>query len=468
MFEFRWKVPESADLEVVLRVHSRHGWFAPKVLTCDGRDIYRRGRFEGIDARFAHPQTGQDLHLRMVEVPGTVVWRPALFYAGQELPETTGQPPPALVARPKLLAVVTGLTYLSMLMALVMLPSIAKMLDAVFLPQDDRRAVLTLMDPDLASDALSIRPSAWPPAVEGAPYSATLEATGGAPPYEWSAVRTGWPKRWELNPKTGELSFTPVHAHDLLGTVRVTDSAGRSVQRPIAVVVQPKKPRAENWPIITTLSLPLGVAGKPYQFDVEAIQGTPLHTWKIIGKEPLPPGLTLDKHTGRISGTPEPWLLFRLAGDRQPDLDRAIPSDRLRSDFEQCGIQLSGEARIRVGEANAEWVIDDREQRFTIRKVDDELTVYEKAVNRPVILNVQDSSYSHWNDIDPWIIPVLATAVCLLGYWNMRKWGVSAYAILILLQLVCVATGAVPIATTALVLQGFLWVMGAAYVRRMT
>lgn len=468
MFEFRWQVPDSADLEVVLRVYSRHGWFARKTLFCGHRPVYRRGRFEGIDVRFDHPRTGQDLNLRTVQVPGTAVWRPALYYEGRELPEMTGGAAPTLVARPRLLTVVTGLTYLSMLMALVMLPSIAKMLDAVFLPQDDRRAVFTVVDPEIAPHALSIRDPAWPPAVGGAAYSAVLEATGGAPPYAWSAVRKGWPKRWELDPRTGELSFTPVHAHDQLGTVCVTDSAGRSVERPIAIVVQPKKPRAESWPTITTVSLPSAVAGEPYDFDVKAIHGRQPYTWNIVGKRQLPQGLKLRKHTGRISGRPEPVLLFRLAGDLQPELDRAVPSDRLRSEFEDRGIRLSDEARITVREADTEWVIDNRERRFTIRKADADLAVYEKTVHCPVILNVQDDSYSHWDDIDPWIVPLLGTAVCLLGYWNMRKWSVFAYAILILLQGICAVTGALPIATTALMLQGLLWLMGAAYVRRMT
>jgi hypothetical protein len=52
MFEFKWHVPGPTPSEVCLCLHSRSGWLARKVLTCDGQTIFRRGWFAGADARF--------------------------------------------------------------------------------------------------------------------------------------------------------------------------------------------------------------------------------------------------------------------------------------------------------------------------------------------------------------------------------------------------------------------------------
>ena len=70
------------------------------------------------------------------------------------------------------------------------------------------------------------------------PYSQTLQATGGVPPYNWSIVSgslgTG------LNLSTGGIiSGTPVSAGTSVFVVRVTDSAGQSVSRTLAISVKP-------------------------------------------------------------------------------------------------------------------------------------------------------------------------------------------------------------------------------------
>jgi hypothetical protein len=131
MFEFRWKIPGEPAEDAVLRIHSRSGWFGRKVLTLGDRRIFRRGWFEGIDARFFDPRTGCALHLRAAQIPNSALWRPALFCENDQLPELTGTHPPRVVQPPKLLAVVFGLTYLLMLLAVVMFPSTVEILDAV-------------------------------------------------------------------------------------------------------------------------------------------------------------------------------------------------------------------------------------------------------------------------------------------------------------------------------------------------
>ena len=53
--------------------------------------------------------------------------------------------------------------------------------------------------------------------------------------------------------------------------------------------------------VIATTALPTGVAGSPYAAVVEAAGGEPPYQWSASG---LPPGLTIDPVSGRISGTP--------------------------------------------------------------------------------------------------------------------------------------------------------------------
>jgi hypothetical protein len=55
-------------------------------------------------------------------------------------------------------------------------------------------------------------------------------------------------------------------------------------------------------PVLLTGSLPAGAAGEPYEAQLEAEGGTPPYSWSATG---LPPGLSVDEASGRISGTPQ-------------------------------------------------------------------------------------------------------------------------------------------------------------------
>jgi hypothetical protein len=49
----------------------------------------------------------------------------------------------------------------------------------------------------------------------------------------------------------------------------------------------------------------------------------------------------------------------------------------------------------------------------------------------------------------------------------MRRWGVFLYGPLIMGQGVLAASGWIPIATTALILQTVIWVIGLTHIRKM-
>jgi len=53
--------------------------------------------------------------------------------------------------------------------------------------------------------------------------------------------------------------------------------------------------------ILVTGSLPAGVSGEPYEAQLEGEGGTPPYRWSASG---LPPGLSIDPASGKISGTP--------------------------------------------------------------------------------------------------------------------------------------------------------------------
>ncbi len=84
-----------------------------------------------------------------------------------ELPEQSGTEPPQLMQRPAGFSVVVGVTYLFMLMGAVMVPSIIKILDALYLHLDDRKFLYTVIDPDEDIDALRIVEPHLPAAIEG-------------------------------------------------------------------------------------------------------------------------------------------------------------------------------------------------------------------------------------------------------------------------------------------------------------
>jgi hypothetical protein len=70
------------------------------------------------------------------------------------------------------------------------------------------------------------------------PYSQTLQATGGVPPYNWSIASGSLGAGLNLS-AGGVISGTPASAGTSVFVVRVTDSAAQSVTRTLAITVKP-------------------------------------------------------------------------------------------------------------------------------------------------------------------------------------------------------------------------------------
>lgn len=244
MFEFKWYVPGDPSVEVRLSVQSRRGWLARKVLTAGGRTIFQRGWLAGIEAEFMLPDGRRRLRVRIVRIPDSNDWRPALYVDGAELPEATGNPAPRVVPPPKLLVVPVGLTYLLMALLVVMLPQAGEILNALYARSDVRRLLLNVGQPEVSGDATLapatghapasasepgrpvITTTCLPPATLAQPYEALLQATGGRPPYIWRTVgRKGLPPRLTLDRRSGRICGTPQRTGHFPVTIRAVDDS---------------------------------------------------------------------------------------------------------------------------------------------------------------------------------------------------------------------------------------------------
>lgn len=143
----------------------------------------------------------------------------------------------------------------------------------------------------IAPAALTIT-STLPGGTVGVPYSATITASDGTPPYSCSIVGT-LPAGLTLAGCT--VSGTPTTAGSSTVTVKVTDSGSptQNASQSDTIVISPAT-------LTLTGTLPNGTVGTTYSATITANGGTNPYTCSITGT--LPAGLTL---TGCIiSGTP--------------------------------------------------------------------------------------------------------------------------------------------------------------------
>ena len=145
---------------------------------------------------------------------------------------------------------------------------------------------------------LLITTTSLPSGTVNSPYSATLSATGGLPPYTWSIIKGSLPAGLTLNPSSGVISGTPTTAGTSNFTVQVSDS-----ESPPATASAPLSITIQSSLLITTSSLPPGTVNIPYNATLSATGGLPPYTWSVISGS-LPNGLTLNASSGVISGTP--------------------------------------------------------------------------------------------------------------------------------------------------------------------
>jgi hypothetical protein len=132
-------------------------------------------------------------------------------------------------------------------------------------------------------------------------YSASLTASGGTLPYQWSLTAGSLPAGLNLNGGTGIISGSPSGSGTINFTVTVQDAKQQTASANLAITINTSG--SSSTPRVTTSSLSAGTVGTAYLAVVSASGGTLPYQWSVPTGS-LPTGLNLNAATGTISGTP--------------------------------------------------------------------------------------------------------------------------------------------------------------------
>lgn len=146
---------------------------------------------------------------------------------------------------------------------------------------------------NIVTTPLTVSTSSLPNGTLGVSYSQTLAATGGTPPYVWSA--TGLPAGLTLGASTGVLSGIPTAAGTQTVAIIVTDAGQGRATANLALTI--------SAPAIGPAALPSGFVNVPYSAPL-TVTGNPTAVNWAMASGTLPAGLNLSATSGVISGTP--------------------------------------------------------------------------------------------------------------------------------------------------------------------
>ena len=145
-----------------------------------------------------------------------------------------------------------------------------------------------------AGSSLEIQPATVPDATTLAPYSATLQAAGGAAPYRWSTSAGSLPPGLALDERTGAIAGQAAQPGRFTFTVVVADASGERAQRAYALSVVAGL-------TIPACPLPVATAGQQYTSAIGAVGGQAPYTWSVTSGS-LPQGLSFTSDS--LSGVP--------------------------------------------------------------------------------------------------------------------------------------------------------------------
>lgn len=147
---------------------------------------------------------------------------------------------------------------------------------------------------------LAISTNSLPSGQVGVAYSATLVATGGTLPVNWTTTSGTLPAGLQLNASTGAITGTPTAtANNLALTFQVQDMGSPAQTKNVNLTLT----IAASTLAISTASLPNGQVGVAYNQTLVATGGTKPYTWTMTSGT-LPANLQLNAATGAITGTP--------------------------------------------------------------------------------------------------------------------------------------------------------------------
>lgn len=143
------------------------------------------------------------------------------------------------------------------------------------------------------------------------PLATGVKAVGGHGPYTFS-TEGELPPGITLDPATGTLTGAGTTAGEYAFTVTITDAAGTKASVPWNITILPLLSFARNVKAPTA-----GHVGSRYRWTFRTTGPSKTRTFVLRGKRP--PGLILDKATGRLAGTPTRKgnyrITIRVSGD---------------------------------------------------------------------------------------------------------------------------------------------------------
>jgi hypothetical protein len=135
----------------------------------------------------------------------------------------------------------------------------------------------------------------------GSPYTATVNATGGVPPFSWSISGGSLTPGLQLGTSSSNsviISGTPTQQVNSNFTIRIADSTGGVSTEPLTISIGPPLPLA-----VSTTTPPAGTLNVSYPATtLQATGGVPPFSWVVTSGQ-LPPGLNM-AGDGAITGTP--------------------------------------------------------------------------------------------------------------------------------------------------------------------
>jgi hypothetical protein len=148
----------------------------------------------------------------------------------------------------------------------------------------------------------TITTASLPPGQVNVPYSATLSASGGSPPYTWQLLSGALPNGIGFNATTGQISGVPTApVSNASLTFQASDSSVPPQTATVSLILTVNASGGPTNLTITTVALPNGQLNVPYSAILTATGGMQPYTWSV---RRLPAGLSLNPQTGQISGIP--------------------------------------------------------------------------------------------------------------------------------------------------------------------
>lgn len=172
---------------------------------------------------------------------------------------------------------------------------------------------------------LTIAASSLASGQAGTAYSASLSATGGTAPYQWSLRQGALPPGLKLDASSGTIAGTPTrfaNATPLSFTVVDSSQPTKVATATLSLTIAPQPLQ------ISTTSLANGQLGSAYTAGLSVTGGTPPYTWAVTSGS-LPAALTLNAATGAISGMPSAEvaatpITFTVTDSTSPVLTKSV------------------------------------------------------------------------------------------------------------------------------------------------